>query len=127
MVIDSHRSVIVRDRESEDFPVKFLLALFEPEELDNTSHCKRYTMSILSICDIECRSAVLHFVRQEREVYIVRSYKVRSIRKFANKELKPVKLILYKGLSSEFYRIVGLRTLTSDRNRIISAFISIFD
>jgi hypothetical protein len=63
----------------------FLLVLPEPEELDNTSHCKRHAISILSICDIECRSAALDFARQEREVHVVRSNEVRSIRKFANK------------------------------------------
>src|SRR5947209_4323529 len=91
MAVDSHRSVIVRDRESEDFPVKFLLALPKPEELDNAAHCKRHAMSILSICDSECRSAALHFARQEREVHVVRSHEVRSVRKFANKglELRP--------------------------------------
>src|SRR2546421_4824606 len=127
MAIDSHRSVIVQDRESEDFPVKFLLTLPEPEELDNTSHCKRHAMSILSICDIECRSAALHFARQEREVHVVRSHEVRSIRKFANKGLEPVELILCEGLSPESHRIVGLRTLTSDRDGIVPAFISTFD
>jgi hypothetical protein len=62
-------------------------------------------------------SNALSWCATEREVHVVRSHEVRSIREFANKGLEPVELILCEGLSPESHRIVGLRTLTSDRMR----------
>jgi hypothetical protein len=107
--------------------VKFLLMFPEPEELNNTSYYKYYIISILLIYNIKCRSAALHFARQEREIYVIYSHKIRSIRKFANKGLELIKLILYKSLSPKSYRIIRLRTLTNNKDRIILAFISIFN
>ena len=72
-------------------------------------------------------SNALSWCATEREGHVVRSHEVRSIREFASKGLEPVELILCEGLSPESHRIVGLRTLTSDRDGIVPAFISTFD
>src|SRR5271163_2996155 len=101
MAVDSHRPVIVRDRKGENFPVHFLFALREFEELDNSSHCKGHAMSILPICDIECCSATLHFARQEREVHEIRGHEEGSVCELANNGLDPFELILCERLSPE--------------------------
>jgi hypothetical protein len=84
-------------------------------------------MSVMSICDIKRYGTVLHLAREEREVYIIRSYKEGIIRKLANKRLKFIKLIFSKGLSSKFYRIIGLRTRLNYKDEVILAFVNIFN
>lgn len=74
VAVDSHRSVIMRDRKGENFPVQLHFTTNESEELYNSSHCKGHAMSIVSVCDIKCGGAALHFARQEREVHIVRGH-----------------------------------------------------
>ena len=63
MAVNPHCPVVVRDGEGEDFPVKLLFAFHKSEEFNRTSYCKCYAVSILSIGDIESRSAALHFAR----------------------------------------------------------------
>jgi hypothetical protein len=63
VAIDSHRSVVVRDRESKNVPVEFFLALYEPEKLNDGSDCESHAMNILSVCGIKCCSTALYFAR----------------------------------------------------------------
>ena len=63
MIIDSYRSIIVRDREGENFSIKLFLTLHSFIEFDNTSYDNSYTVSVLSIYDIKNYSIALHLAR----------------------------------------------------------------
>ena len=49
VAIDSHRGVVVRDRESKNVPVEFFLALYEPEKLNDNPDCESHAVSILLV------------------------------------------------------------------------------
>lgn len=57
--VEPYTSIFVRDGKGEDRSVKLLLALYRPEELDSARR-NRYAVSILTICDVECRRAAFH-------------------------------------------------------------------
>ena len=78
MAVDSHRPMVVRDRESEDLPVKLLFTLHKSEEFDDTPHRHGHAVSILPICDIKCCGTALNLARQEREVHVVCSHEERN-------------------------------------------------
>lgn len=75
MAVDSHRLVVVGDREGQDLPVELLFALFEVEKLDDRSDYKDYIVSILPVSNIKCYSTAFYFIRQEWEAHIVRGHK----------------------------------------------------
>ncbi|KAH9204825.1 hypothetical protein DL95DRAFT_494432 [Leptodontidium sp. 2 PMI_412] len=75
MAVDSHRLVVVGDREGQDLPVELLFALFEVEKLDDRSDYKDYIVSILPVRNIKCYSTAFYFIRQEWEAHIVRGHK----------------------------------------------------
>ncbi len=110
MVIDSHDSIIMRDRKDENFSIKLFFALYSFVEFDDLSYDKSYTVSILSICNIESYNVALYLARQKQEVHSPRNYKVESIaiRYFANKEFKLFELLVRKCRSFESHEIIEL-------------------
>jgi len=83
-------------------------------------------MNILSVRYIERCSTALHLADKKREVYIVRSYKVRLIveDEVVNKWDKLIELRFGKYLSLELYREVWLRTRFCQKKGVILLFIS---
>ena len=74
ITVDTHRLVVMRDREGKDLAVDFILAFHCPKELDNSPHRKRHAVRVLAVGDVECCSSALHLARQELEVHIVRGH-----------------------------------------------------
>ncbi len=117
----------MRDWEGEYLPIKLFFSIYKFKKFNKTSYCNNYIISVLPVCDIERRGTALYFARQEREIHIIRGYKERGVYKLANEKLKLIKLIVGEDLSSKSHGIVGLWTRFSYKDKIISAFVDIFN
>jgi len=119
----------MRDRKSEDFSINLLLTFHELEVLDDGPHCERYTVRILSVGDVESRSATLYFAREKRKVHIVRGHKEGLIAgdEVTDEGCKLLALIFRKCLPFKSDRVVRLRTSSSERDGIVPAFINTFN
>jgi len=108
--------------------MKLFLTLYRFIELDDTSYGNSYTISVLSVSDIKCRSTILHLVGKEGKVYPRYGYKVDGGFRadLTYKRLELFKLFLYKRRSPESYGVVGLRTSTIKRDYTILAFVNAF-
>ena len=109
MTVNPHCSVVVRDRESEDLPVKLHLPPYQSEQLNRRSHRKRHAVGVLSIGDVQRGSTTLYFARQEREVHVVRGHEVRRVRQLANKWPNGCSLLSCSSVNTESHGVVGLQ------------------
>ena len=75
--------------------MEFLFALHQSEEFDSTPHRHRHAVSILSVCNIKCRSTALNLTGQKREVHLPASHEIgrKSIWNLADERLKLSQLI----------------------------------
>ena len=71
MAVDLHHTIIVRDRNGEDFLVKLFFALYSFIELDNASYGNYHAISVLSVCDIKYYSTAVYLAHEERGVHLV--------------------------------------------------------
>ena len=117
----------MRDGESQDVPVKFILTLYKLEKLNNSPDRESHAVSILPVCDIKCCSTAFYFARQEREVHIVRGHKERHIHNIAQNGFYFGQLFFRERGSLESHSIVGLRTRPKEGDRIILTFVNTFN
>ena len=127
MTVNPHCSVVVRDRESEDLPVKLHLPPYQSEQLNRRSHRKRHAVGVLSIGDVQRGSTTLYFARQEREIHVLSCHEERRVRQIANERLQLAELLFGKGLSPEPHGIVRLGTGVSQCDRVVPTFVDTFD
>ena len=128
MAVDSHGPMVVRERKGEDLPVKLVLALYNSVELDDASHGKSHTVSILPVRYIKTRGAALDLAGQEWEVHRPCRHKVgcTAISNLANKGFELFELLVRESRSPETDRKIWLRTRTIDRYRAVPAFVDTF-
>lgn len=74
--VNSYQLVVMGDGEGQDLAIQFLLAAYEPEELDGSPDSNNHAVGILAICDVQRRGSALHLACQEGEVYQVRRHKI---------------------------------------------------
>lgn len=112
MAVDSYRAIIMRDRKDKNFSVNLFFALHSSVNFDDISYGVSHTVSILLICYIESRGAILHLAYEERKVYLVGCDEKGDIIDTIDKRIELVKLLVYKCGSSEFNREIRLRPWT---------------
>jgi hypothetical protein len=62
---------VPEDKEAGDMlPVQLHLPFHKPKQLNHSSDSYRHAMRILSICNIESRSATFYFACQKRKVHV---------------------------------------------------------
>ena len=109
VIVDSHYTVIVRERKGEDLPMKLLLALNSFIEFDHASYGNYYTMGVLSVDDFKRNSAALHFAREERKIYSICYHEEGDIMNGANERIELFKLLIREYESPGFNIIIRLR------------------
>ncbi|KAK5637255.1 hypothetical protein RRF57_012967 [Xylaria bambusicola] len=60
VAIDTHRLVVMRDRERKDPPVDLILAPNKTKKLNNSSCSHRHTVGVLAVRNVQCCGAALH-------------------------------------------------------------------
>ena len=71
VAVESHRAMIVRDRNNKNFPVKLFFALHSSVDIDDTSYGASHNASILSICYNESHGAAVYLACEKRKVHLV--------------------------------------------------------
>ena len=110
MAVDPYGDMIVRDREGKNIPVKLFLAIYCSIKLHGSFHGNCHTVRILSVGNLESRSATLDFAGEKREVYPYRNYKVclNLSAELADKRFELLELVFGKRRTREFYGIIRL-------------------
>jgi hypothetical protein len=80
--------MIVRNGKGENLSVEFFFSLYGSVELDDAPRSNRHAVSILSVGNIESRSATLYFASEKWEVHPVGCDKERGIEDAADKRIK---------------------------------------
>ena len=128
MSVDSRGLIVVRDRESENLLVKFILTRYRSVQFNNSARCNAGTMSILSICDFKCFVAAFDLGSQEREVYVICGHKTRRGLSVTDVGMQLLELVACKCGRFESHKEVRLRVSTVEkRYEFESALIKIFD
>jgi len=52
MIVDSHRSIIVRDEKDENLSIKLFLALYRSKKFDKSSYDDDYVVRVLTIDNV---------------------------------------------------------------------------
>lgn len=109
VTVDSHRSIIVRDRKGEDLPVQLFLAVYRFIKLYDTSHGYSHAMSVLSVSDIKCRSIALDFACKEGKIHPVGCNEIEGLPDATDKRTDLPKLLVRECGSSESNRVIWFR------------------
>ena len=82
-------------------------------------------MSVLLVCDVECRGAVFHLASQEREVHIVYGYKEGLVPsdEVTNERQQLSEPVISERVSPKPNRVVGLGTGASKGDRVVPPFV----
>lgn len=106
VIINSHRAMIVRDRKGENLLMKLFFTLHSFVELNKSSYDDDHAVRVLMIDNVESRDVTLHLASKKRKVHSINCDEKEVIEDAVNERIKLLELLVDKGKSSEFNRVV---------------------
>ncbi len=92
--------------------MKLFLSFHSSIEFDDTFYGNSYTISVLLVSDIKCRSTILYLAGKEGKVYPVGYDEKGGIEDATNKRIELLELLVGKGRPPKSNRVVRLRLRT---------------
>ena len=106
VIVNSHRAIIVQDRKGKNLLMKLFFALHSFVELNKSSYDNDYAVRVLTIDNVESHDVTLHLASKKRKVHSIDCDEKEVIEDAVNERIELLELLVDKGRSSEFNRVV---------------------